>query len=583
MEDVRLVIWDLDDTFWRGTLTEGGIMEFVDAHHDLVIALARRGIMSSICSKNDHATVQAILTERGLWEYFIFPSINWEPKAARVAQIIETVQLRPPTVLFVDDNPHNRGQAAELIPGLQVADETGILDFLADPRFTGKDDSDLTRLKQYKLLETKEQDRSGHQGDISEFLRSCDIRVSIETDILKHMDRTIELINRTNQLNFTKNRLPEDPDQARAALMEQLNEFDARAGLVHAADRYGDYGLVGFYLIHGHWGNRYLQHFAFSCRTLGMGVEQWVYNRIGRPPLKIIGEVLSSLDERPDWIRLAAPEDMRGPAAPAKLHGELRLRGGCDLEILADYLRLEMSQVKTELVHMRDVLIARPDHSSTLVFSLSRPDLKQQLAVASLGLAPEDFRSKFLAPCKPGDVLIYSNLGDVVTRIYRHKTLGFTLPIALLGLVDRNLFTIEDHEIEQHCVLHNIHGDRRDRLRRIIDLVRSDYEFADMLGPAMMRQNLHIIFKAIPENALFLMMVPTDRAIKDGESKVFPARTMLREAILETAPQYPAVRLLDAQGFIHSETDSQTVGHYNRTVYLRMWEKIREMIEAAGV
>jgi hypothetical protein len=24
-ENVRLVVWDLDDTFWHGTLTEGGI------------------------------------------------------------------------------------------------------------------------------------------------------------------------------------------------------------------------------------------------------------------------------------------------------------------------------------------------------------------------------------------------------------------------------------------------------------------------------------------------------------------------------------------------------------------------------
>ena len=30
-EKVRLVIWDLDETFWRGTLTEGGI-EYVQAH-----------------------------------------------------------------------------------------------------------------------------------------------------------------------------------------------------------------------------------------------------------------------------------------------------------------------------------------------------------------------------------------------------------------------------------------------------------------------------------------------------------------------------------------------------------------------
>jgi predicted enzyme involved in methoxymalonyl-ACP biosynthesis len=28
-EPIRLVVWDLDDTFWHGTLAEGGIREYV--------------------------------------------------------------------------------------------------------------------------------------------------------------------------------------------------------------------------------------------------------------------------------------------------------------------------------------------------------------------------------------------------------------------------------------------------------------------------------------------------------------------------------------------------------------------------
>jgi predicted enzyme involved in methoxymalonyl-ACP biosynthesis len=74
-EPVRLVVWDLDETFWRGTLSEGGIRDYVSEHHDTVIELARRGIISSICSKNDHAAVETILREHGLWDYFILPSI----------------------------------------------------------------------------------------------------------------------------------------------------------------------------------------------------------------------------------------------------------------------------------------------------------------------------------------------------------------------------------------------------------------------------------------------------------------------------------------------------------------------------
>jgi tetratricopeptide (TPR) repeat protein len=89
-EAVRLVIWDLDETFWRGTLTEGGI-DYTGDNHEIVVELARRGIMSSICSKNDHAAVQAILEERGLWDYFIFPSISWDAKGPRISALIESV------------------------------------------------------------------------------------------------------------------------------------------------------------------------------------------------------------------------------------------------------------------------------------------------------------------------------------------------------------------------------------------------------------------------------------------------------------------------------------------------------------
>ena len=49
-EPVRFVIWDLDETFWRGTLTEGGIT-FLSKHKEIVVEFARRGIVSSICSK----------------------------------------------------------------------------------------------------------------------------------------------------------------------------------------------------------------------------------------------------------------------------------------------------------------------------------------------------------------------------------------------------------------------------------------------------------------------------------------------------------------------------------------------------
>src|SRR5438552_7112534 len=202
-EPVRLVVWDLDNTYWNGTLTEGGIQYRRDCH-DIVLELAKRGIVSSICSKNDSEHVQEILEREGIWDSFVFPSINWEAKGPRLAALVEAVQLRPPTVLLIDDNPMNRAEAQHFVPGIQVADETIIPKLLDSPLCKGKNDSTLSRLAHYKLLERRHVDERAAGADTSEFLRASNIRISIEHDLDPHYDRAIELINRTNQLNFTK-------------------------------------------------------------------------------------------------------------------------------------------------------------------------------------------------------------------------------------------------------------------------------------------------------------------------------------------------------------------------------------------
>src|SRR5262245_43106523 len=90
--EVKMVIWDLDDTFWNGTLAENGV-EIVGHHCDLVKALAARGIISSIASKNDFDTAKGILESAGIWEYFVFPSISYDPKGKRVYEIIQSASL----------------------------------------------------------------------------------------------------------------------------------------------------------------------------------------------------------------------------------------------------------------------------------------------------------------------------------------------------------------------------------------------------------------------------------------------------------------------------------------------------------
>lgn len=343
---VKLVVWDLDETFWRGTLTEGGIAH-IESNIEMVRELSKRGIINSICSKNDYEQAKEKLSECGIWDYFVFPSISFNPKGQAIAEMIEGAALRPQNVLFLDDNPSNLEEAKFFNPGIMTANPADVLDSLLDhPGLAGKPDPELTRLKQYQFLQRKVEERGATTLSNEDFLRSSNIRIVINNDIEPDFDRVVELINRTNQLNYTKIRLETD-DEIRG-LRDLINGRYVYAGTVHVVDNYGDYGLVGFYLGMRRSTYNKLIHFVFSCRTMNMGIEQYIYEMLGSPDIEIVKPVSYGLKthERVDWINV-------GDAGPASeesgpLNEKLVLLGGCDLLQLASYCSTNRSEFVNE-------------------------------------------------------------------------------------------------------------------------------------------------------------------------------------------------------------------------------------------
>ena len=59
-DKIKLVIWDLDETFWKGTFSEGTV-EIPDFNRCLIAMLTDIGIVNSICSKNDEKQVMNYL------------------------------------------------------------------------------------------------------------------------------------------------------------------------------------------------------------------------------------------------------------------------------------------------------------------------------------------------------------------------------------------------------------------------------------------------------------------------------------------------------------------------------------------
>ncbi len=587
IEPIRLVIWDLDDTFWRGTLTEGGIQAFVQDHHDLVSALARRGIMSSICSKNDHDAVRTILQEQGLWDYFIFPSIDWSPKGARIAAMVEAIGLRPSTVLFIDDNPNNRAEVAATVPGIAVADETCIAALAGHDMLRGKDDTGLTRLAQYKLLERKKQDEVQASGDNIGFLRSCGIRVTVEYNLDGHLDRVVELISRTNQLNFTKSRLPEDPQEARAEVVKQLRYFGYQGGLVRVSDRYGDYGFVGFYLktLDEGLNAGSLKHFCFSCRTIGMGIEQYVYQMLGRPWLTIVGEVLSDVYSAPvvDWVNQAGG----GPAAGRRLaqFNEVRMRGGCEMSALAHYFKLAGPVTCLETNFPRDIFVVKTDTASSLVNTLQATP-ERDAALSRLELPPESLVSGLFAPLNGPTLMVLNLWGELHIPTYRHNTYGFLVNLVVDGFMGwgdthqgGDVAAWTDDAIAAQSSKLGLDAAMQARLLAVVGELRRDYTFAGQVGEAEVKASLRVIADHIPAGGTLALVLPSCWSF-DGTPN--QRNTEHAHWCREALAGRPSVKLIDIDHSVYlpTERSSEIGDHFDRIVYYRVAEDIMNQVAA---
>lgn len=295
---IKLVIWDLDDTLWRGTLAEGDEVELFEHRAELVRALNRHGVVSSICSKNEEATARGKLTALGLWDEFVFPKIAFVPKPQAISSLLSAMRLRAADTLFVDDNPVNLREAQFALPDLNILN-------ISDPGSDAVLEAILTdqppsrnRLAEYRMLERKHHDRATMSGSSDEaFLQSCEIRACAPAMManMDFIDRIVELINRSNQLNYTKSRT--DESTIREYLTSHYTKYYCWS--VFAADKYGDHGLVGFVMIDR--ASRTFRHFVFSCRIMHMGIENFA--------LRVVRRFFPDVHVPSDWIERCGASD----------------------------------------------------------------------------------------------------------------------------------------------------------------------------------------------------------------------------------------------------------------------------------
>jgi FkbH-like protein len=267
-QSIKCVVWDLDNTVWDGILLEDPEVRLRPHVVHILKTLDERGILHSIASRNDHDLAMARLRDFGLEEYFLYPQINWNSKAASVTRIAQDINIGLDAVAFIDDQPFEREEVA-FTHGQVLCIDSATLDGLLDrpefnPRFL-TDDSKVRR-RMYLADIARNREEAGYVGPKEEFLATLEMVFTIAPCREEDLKRAEELTVRTNQLNTTGYTYSyEELDELRKSPHHKLL-------ISSLEDRHGTYGKIGLTLIETGPEVWTVKLLLMSCRVMSKGV-----------------------------------------------------------------------------------------------------------------------------------------------------------------------------------------------------------------------------------------------------------------------------------------------------------------------
>jgi FkbH-like protein len=279
-QKIKCVVWDLDNTLWDGTLIEDGLekLRLRKGVKETLAELESKGIINSIASKNDRAQAKAALIHFGLTSQFVFPKISWEPKSQGIKEVARELNISLDTLVFVDDSAFERSEVQHFLPEIRTIDPDELSDFINRETIAADTTPEAKNRKEFYQDEEKRKESAARfEGDYFDFLRACQITLTINRMAPASYDRIYELVRRTNQLNFSG--ILYD----RAAIERLATNPGMDTFALSCTDKFGEYGIIGFAVI-DRLKNR-LEDLTFSCRIQSKRIEHafitWCLRKYG--------------------------------------------------------------------------------------------------------------------------------------------------------------------------------------------------------------------------------------------------------------------------------------------------------------
>jgi FkbH-like protein len=284
----KVLVLDCDNTLWGGVVGEDGLdgialdasqypgRAFCD-FQATVLHLAERGVLLTLCSKNNEADVFEVLDKHPAMrlkrKHLAGWRVNWQDKASNIAALAEELNLGLDAFVFVDDSPLECGLVREMLPQVTVLQvpkklhelppmllQQGLFDTLHVT------DEDRKRAQLYQS-ESQRKTVRGAFGNLEEYLQSLQTVASIHRATPAELPRVAQLTQKTNQFNLTTRRYSEGDLQA------FVHSAQAAVYTLSVRDRFGSLGLVGAMVVKLQDNSARVDTFLMSCRALGRRLE----------------------------------------------------------------------------------------------------------------------------------------------------------------------------------------------------------------------------------------------------------------------------------------------------------------------
>jgi FkbH-like protein len=315
----KLLVVDLDDTLWGGIVGDVGWENLRLGGHDPLgealvdfqkelKALTNRGIMLGIASKNEESVaLEAIASHPEMVLKsgdFVGWKINWEDKAKNILELVTELNIGIDSVVFIDDSPAERARVREAFPEVLVPEwpqdkmlyKQALLDLRCfDVPSLAEEDGKRTQMY---ASERERKKLKEDIGSLEDWLEKLEVKVQVEEFNSANLQRTVQLLNKTNQMNLRTRRMTENE------LVDWVREGLCLFWTFRVKDRFGAYGLTGIISLEVRGREAIICDFLLSCRVMGRKVEEaMVYTAIeaarSRGLDRVCAHYISTVKNRP--------------------------------------------------------------------------------------------------------------------------------------------------------------------------------------------------------------------------------------------------------------------------------------------